>query len=277
MFAVKSILFTTVAILGLQLVLSAPIEDQQPVCLLNPEFEQIKLSTQWQPGVCQAAEQPCSVSPRAVFSIAGLRPDDVIDCCGQAYDATLLQPLSSELEHFWPLLTGDKSSYADEWKKHGSCGLTVPQLDNQSKYFRTALDLFKSLHLAEALASANIKPDSRSSVQYDYLIEVLKPYLNNKTPQVVCKETDDLEYPLLTGIDVCYSKNLEVVDCEPSWYKCTRRLVLADDGSQAQVQAFQAQFDNDSEFPSLQTKSTIPHQPSPVFGSYKTALIGARA
>lgn len=214
---------------GLSRSLGSQSSYQQQQCTLNPQFNTLILNVQWQPGACKVEEE-CRISPRAVFSVHGLWPDLVSDCCHASYTHLLMRSIEPDMQKFWPSLTGNPNFWAHEWKRHGSCGKSVPEIENQLKYFQTTLKLFKSLNLAKALSDANIVPSSESTVQYSDFVKALKKHTNDRLPKVNCKRLTSRrnETPIITSIDICYDKKLKPIDCEPTFNRCTWNLILPD-------------------------------------------------
>lgn len=62
------------------------------------------------------------------------------------FDPTLLAPIESDLEQYWVNIEGNTKKYSfweHEWKKHGTCAVTLPQLDSLLNYFQQGLTWIK--------------------------------------------------------------------------------------------------------------------------------------
>lgn len=74
-----------------------------------------------------------------------------------------------------------------EWNKHGTCAVTIKELDNEFKYFQTGLKLLSTYNMIDVLGKANIFPDKKYMV--DDLLHAVEKILG-KRAQVMCTNNE---------------------------------------------------------------------------------------
>ncbi|RWS24256.1 extracellular ribonuclease LE-like protein [Leptotrombidium deliense] len=226
---IKSVLF--VVLLNLIYTESIPCNQQS----LKRKYDFLLLAIQWTPGLCYASAK-CG-KYKEEFSIHGLWPenvkkDDHVEfCCEENLNLASLQPTTfkrheSRFAQWSASHMNNTEFWTHEWKKHGTCASSTPQLNGQQKYFSTALQLFKNLQLQRIFSDAKIAAGqlgSNSEYNLDIVKQVIKSKIGKKV-QFVCRIEDSIsKTPFLSEIYVCYdAKTMNVIDC-PDYDKCRGR------------------------------------------------------
>ncbi|XP_067009974.2 ribonuclease Oy [Anabrus simplex] len=130
------------------------------------------------------------------------------------FDPEKLQPIRGKLEQEWlNVYNGTTTSlWKHEWKKHGTCAVTLPALDNETKYFGQGLAWIEKYNMENVLARAGINPDTKGySPQqvWDAVHGAL-----GKTPAVECVRDSETGNWFLAEIRICFDKNLTLTDCD---------------------------------------------------------------
>jgi len=102
-----------------------------------------------------------------------------------------LKSIIRRLEVSWadfkqfPLPSKPGRIWKHEWKKHGSCGMTIKPLNTVFKYFKYALDLLKKYQLCNIFGNANIYPNNSYPIldYWNAIKNVIK-----KDPRIDCVE-----------------------------------------------------------------------------------------
>ena len=103
-----------------------------------------------------------------------------------SFDSKTLAPIEGTLKENWiDIQKGSKpySFWKHEWDKHGTCAISVRDLNNELKYFQTGLKLLDRYNMIDVLAKTNILPGNKYTVQ-NYLTGIQK--ILNKRGQVMC-------------------------------------------------------------------------------------------
>ncbi|KYN06507.1 PREDICTED: ribonuclease Oy [Cyphomyrmex costatus] len=162
----------------------------------------------------------CSLPKRNQWTIHGIWPTIYNEIGPQfcnnslSFNSTALAPIENELKQNWlDIQKGSKpySFWKHEWDKHGTCAISVQELNSEFKYFQTALKLLDNYNMINILAKANILPGNRYTVQ-NYLTGIKK--VLNKRGQVMCVVNQKTKTSYVEEIRICFNKTLQLVDCD---------------------------------------------------------------
>ncbi|XP_060529972.1 ribonuclease Oy [Cylas formicarius] len=126
-----------------------------------------------------------------------------------------LQPLMDDLKTYWVNIeanTKPNSLWAHEWKKHGTCSVTLPQLDSVANYFASGLKFTKLYDLSRILANSGIVPNN-VAYSVDAIYNVVKSALK-VNPTVQCVVDAKSKESFLSEIRICLNKTLDLTDCD---------------------------------------------------------------
>ena len=131
----------------------------------------------------------------------------------------------------------DENFWRHEWKKHGTCAATSPQLKGQRNYFAETLALHGKASIKEWLSRAKIEPQPATS-STTFALKELHRAIESQTGRKVRFECRRLPRrlapePLLSGIYLCYDPvTLAYVDCpQPDDIDCgTDKLIYLTQG-----------------------------------------------
>jgi len=166
----------------------------------NNEFDVLIFTQRWPLTACFEWENKsrinethtCSLPKHEEWTIHGIWPTKYNTIgptfCynGLPFNSSTLTPIENELKENWIDIQNGSRPYSfwkHEWEKHGTCAITVKALNNEFKYFQTALKLLEEYHMTNILAKANILPGDKHMVQ-DILVRLQR--ILNKRGQIMC-------------------------------------------------------------------------------------------
>lgn len=146
------------------------------------------------------------------FTIHGLWPEFKNGswpqyCYAKKFNLTSLIPLRPELDIYWTDFKDAEKFWKHEYKKHLSCAIQDPQLNNEYQCFKIGLEMRKILDLYHILKLNNIVPSN--SKKYS-IIDIYKAIYNFIKHSFVI--TCDYR-KILTEIRVCIDSDLNIIDC----------------------------------------------------------------
>ncbi|KAG9394640.1 Ribonuclease T2-like [Carpediemonas membranifera] len=155
-------------------------------------------------------------------SIHGLWPTDwesygPNNCPGDAWDASKLSGLKSDLTKYWPtyMSNSDDTFHQHEWEKHGTCAAYAKvgngAVHDELSYFTTVLGLLHKLQITKALADHNITPSIHTTYEYSDIVNALH-YGTGKLVSVTCLGPHNGP-KYFTQATACYDKTLTQIDC----------------------------------------------------------------
>lgn len=162
------------------------------------DFDLLVFSQTWPPTFCfewkeNAPSHRCSLPRQEEWTIHGLWPSRFDKKAGpyfcnntQRFNESVLSPIIHELDEKWINIkdgTPHLSFWKQEWKKHGTCALTIEDTNTELKYFQKAIDLLDEHDMTRVLSTANIVPGRNYAVQE--IIDGVERSLG-KTVQIKC-------------------------------------------------------------------------------------------
>ncbi|XP_018311058.1 ribonuclease Oy [Mycetomoellerius zeteki] len=193
----------------------------------SDEFDVLIFTQRWPLTVCFEWENKsrlndthsCVLPKRTEWTIHGIWPTKYNTtgpqfCNRLPFDSKAIAPIEGELKENWiDIQKGSKpySFWRHEWDKHGTCAISVKDLNNEFKYFQTALKLLDEYNMIDVLAKANILPGNKYTVQ-NYLTGIQK--ILNKRGQVMCVVDQKTKNSYVNEIRICFNKTLQLVDCD---------------------------------------------------------------
>ncbi|XP_018045399.1 PREDICTED: ribonuclease Oy [Atta colombica] len=191
------------------------------------EFDVLIFTQRWPLTVCFEWENKslnsthrCVLPKRNKWTIHGIWPTKYNEIGPQfcnrslSFDSKTLAPVEEALKENWiDIQKGSKpySFWKHEWDKHGTCAISVRDLNNELKYFRTGLKLLDRYNMIDVLAKTNILPGNKYTVQ-NYLTGIQK--ILNKRGQVMCVVDQKTKNSYVNEIRICFNKALQLVDCD---------------------------------------------------------------
>lgn len=105
----------------------------------------------------------------------------------------------------------DASFWGHEWLKHGTCASVLSGLDSENKYFGQGLTWLQQHTMTDLLAKANIQPNKQYNIVE--LNDAIRSVLN-RNPSIHCIHEKHTGAVYLSEIRICFSKQLELMDCD---------------------------------------------------------------
>lgn len=99
-----------------------------------------------------------------------------------------------------------------EWEKHGTCALSLKQINNERDYFQVTLGLREKFSFGDILAKSSIVPDISNGYKLSDIVEAVKSVLDFE-PVVTCFVEKESSVQYISQMQVCLSKDLELIDC----------------------------------------------------------------
>lgn len=186
----------------------------------------VKLSTQWQPGICRLLG--CNRTPEPRFSIHGLWEGQQIDNCkdGEEFQDSVLEDsrLVRQLDQEWPSLKRqNRGFWAYQYRKHGRCSHAMPRFRGTRGYLEGGLMLFSKVRPDECLSKARISPANDKSVSQDDLIRALSVNHQGRIPEITCGGGGSY----LTEVRYCFNSNGDTpIDCPGGRGYCNNRITI---------------------------------------------------
>lgn len=131
-----------------------------------------------------------------------------------SFDPDQVKPIETDLEESWGNIEKEQSLYslwAHEWTKHGTCAASIEPLNCELKYFTKGLEWLKKYTMKNILNNAGITPSDMKEYKVIDFHNAVKAKLGFK-PMVECHKVDGKQF--LFEIRICFSKSLELIDCE---------------------------------------------------------------
>lgn len=128
------------------------------------------------------------------------------------FDKAVLQPILTNLETYWINIEANTDLYSfwkKEWMKHGTCAVTLTQLDTELKYFSQAIEWSKQYNMKNILLNASIVPSQNPyniNDTYNSIHKQIRPVMN-------CVTEKGTKRSLLSEIQLCFNKSLNLIDC----------------------------------------------------------------
>lgn len=165
------------------------------------KFDVVLFTQRWPPTVCyvwkeSSKSHSCSLPKQNKWTIHGIWPTQFHNIgpefCNKSllFNASALAPIENELKENWiDIQNGSKpySFWKHEWDKHGTCAVTIKDLDSEFKYFQTGLKLLNTYNMINMLAKTNILPGKKYMID-DFLRAVEK--ILDKRAQVMCAKNE---------------------------------------------------------------------------------------
>ncbi|XP_018366988.1 PREDICTED: ribonuclease Oy [Trachymyrmex cornetzi] len=191
------------------------------------EFDVLIFTQRWPLTVCFEWENrsrlnsthSCVLPKRTEWTIHGIWPTKYNEMGPQfcnrslSFDSKALAPIEGALKENWIDIHNESKPYSfwkHEWDKHGTCAISVRDLNNELKYFQTGLKLLDKYNMIDVLAKANILPGNKYTVQ-NYLTGIQR--ILNKRGQVMCVVDKKTKNSYVNEIRICFDKTLQLVDC----------------------------------------------------------------
>lgn len=198
------------------------VDNSQTYSIKNPtSWDYIIFAQQWPPAVCSRIKHKLCVIPANVtgWTVHGLWPTakhSYPSFCNDSwtFNVSQIQIIESQLLVAWPNLFPEQPTYSfwkHEWMKHGTCSISVPQLDNELKYFKTAIQFHNKYNMKLLLENGGIVPDNDKTYDIKDLHKVVENQIGKKVI-FECLPTKDQRKVLFNSY-ICTDKNLNLIDC----------------------------------------------------------------
>ena len=136
------------------------------------------------------------------------------------FDLNAILPLIERLTLEW---TNDhansgtnNSLWKHEWLAHGTCSLSINELNSEYRYFDQALDWHQQYNIFKYLQKFGILPGF--DVEIWSVFEAIKESLGGISPALDCRIFPQFDQPILTNVGLCFDKKLRLIDCKPSFH-----------------------------------------------------------
>lgn len=191
-----------------------------------PVWDHFVYAQQWPMTSCIDANlthsHDCHISDNiTTWTVHGLWPTDGTSenpsFCNEStsFDPDKISSILSQLCQFWPNLYRDSDFYnfwTHEWCKHGTCAVTLLDLNSEEKYFQKGMDLRSTYDLFGILKSAGIVPKDDTTYQYSEFLSTLHGGLNT-TPKMMCVYDKHTKAQYIAEIEFCIGKDFKTMEC----------------------------------------------------------------
>lgn len=189
------------------------------------EFDHFVFSQQWPVTVCLDAnltrKHRCSIpSNVTAWNVHGLWPTNGTsegpEFCNKSlkFNETLIKGILDQLRAEWANLFDDTPKddfWKHEWEKHGTCGLSLPSLDNELKYFKMGLSLHDKYNILKLMKKSGIVPKKRYTYEFGEFMNALKSHF--KDPVVSCLYDKESMTQYIGQIEICLNKSFSMISC----------------------------------------------------------------
>ncbi|XP_036335659.1 ribonuclease Oy-like isoform X1 [Rhagoletis pomonella] len=192
----------------------------------NLDWDVLIFTQQWPVTTCyhwreEDSTHACSLPDKKEFwTIHGVWPTKLghmgPSFCNKTadFDLNQLEQILTNLKTYWPTIDGQQKLgyfWRHEWLKHGTCAVTLEELDNELKYFKQGLAWREQFLMSNILGNAGIHPDSNNTVValQTALLKTL-----GKNPSIHCIYDNKRDMSYLEEIRICFNKQLELTDCD---------------------------------------------------------------
>ncbi|XP_062503322.1 ribonuclease Oy-like isoform X1 [Corticium candelabrum] len=188
-------------------------------------FDFFLFAQEWPPAICTAnPDDGCRVPPSwnsdARWTIHGLWP--AVDnargpsYCNSSYkfNVNSVKDLLPELKYVWPSVFADSSDnnfWSYEWRKHGTCAMSVDFLNDEHDFFETAISIHKSFNIYNALVNTGIVPSETNTYDVDEISFAITAAYGVE-PMLLCESNESIGQ-FLSEIHLCMDKTLQLIDC----------------------------------------------------------------
>lgn len=157
------------------------------------DFDILLLAQQWGSTLCIQYNKGsnCYLPAHNDWTIHGIWPSKSLekgpeDCHRDyGFKASDLKSIRNQLDSYWFSVHGPnaESFWKHEWIKHGTCSVTIPQLQSQLLYFKTGLSLNRKYNIKQILDRARILPGKNYPIKN--IVSTLEGALG-VSPQITC-------------------------------------------------------------------------------------------
>jgi len=213
-----------------------PWEEDTNVESVNRKYhvDYFVLAMEWPEGTCEyinsTHKHTCVISDKVNgWVLHGLWPSSFdhkfLQYCNHSskFDFHKIENMRADLLKYWPNLFKDSSKYflwKHEYEKHGTCAALVPGYETEKEYFSNAMKLLHNFDPARLLAEKKIVP-REDSYDSEVVINAFKSQLGDGVC-TQCSRYGTHDTQVLTGLEICLSKDLKVITCPHcgSKYNC---------------------------------------------------------
>ncbi|XP_032666043.1 ribonuclease Oy isoform X2 [Odontomachus brunneus] len=189
------------------------------------KFDVVLFTQRWPPTVCYMWKErneshSCLLPKQNKWTIHGIWPTQFghlgPEFCNKTlpFNESALAPIENELKENWiDVWNGSKpySFWKHEWYKHGTCAVTIKDMDSEFKYFQTGLKLLNTYNMINVLAKENILPGLKYMVD-DFFHAIQK--ILGKRVEVICTKDKETGESYVFEIRICFDKTLQLMDCD---------------------------------------------------------------
>ncbi|XP_054261825.1 ribonuclease Oy-like [Macrosteles quadrilineatus] len=193
------------------------------------EWDLLIFTQRWPNTVCMEWEETsptnhtCALpKQKDIWTIHGIWPTKLgtigPSFCNSSlhFNASQLAPIMNNLTEYWidvEIPEPANSFWRHEWRKHGTCSASVPQLSTEIGYFQTGLDLLQKFNMKGVLGKASVYPDSDSPTDLTSIWLAIKTTLG-VNPSIHCVHDKKTKQYYLQEIRICFDKSINLVDCD---------------------------------------------------------------
>lgn len=181
------------------------------------------LALEWPEGFCEyvnaTSKHECVISDVVKgWVLHGLWPSNYghrfLQYCNHSakFDYNRVKDLQVKLNKYWPNLFEESSKVAlwkHEYEKHGTCASIIPGFATERDYFVRAMEILQKYNPTPVLEKNGITPRAKK-YDSDSIINAFESGFGKG----VCTQCSDVnDDQVLRGIEICLTKELEVMKC----------------------------------------------------------------
>lgn len=189
------------------------------------------LAMEWPEGTCEyvnsTGKHECVISKNVTgWVLHGLWPSDYSKrflqyCSSKKFDFQKVASMKADLLRYWPNLFKDSSKYflwKHEYEKHGTCAALVPGFETEKEYFSIAMKLLHDFDPLPVLEKKEIVPREKP-----YDVGDVNDALESKFGGGICTQCSEIQgrnTQVLSGLEICFSKDLNIIKCPHCSHSC---------------------------------------------------------
>lgn len=183
--------------------------------------------TKWKSG---GSFKSCNFPNMQVWTVHGVWPSrhsgrgpEYCDA-DETFSPAKIADIETDLSNQWTDVQAKSDRYQFweyEWRKHGTCA----SFDSVSEYFRRGLLWQEATSLAHVFRTSGLHPSNDNFYDFNDFFEAVSRQVGTKA-LIKCHQSRGRS--LLHEVRICYSKNLETMDCPKYKSDCGNKVLYLD-------------------------------------------------
>lgn len=192
-------------------------------------WDYLVFAQQWPTSSCISQKQhqckvPSYVTSWTVHGIWPSSKQSYPSYCNRSltFNETAIKSIENQLLIVWPNLFTTETTdsfWKHEWLKHGTCAISLPQLDTELKYFSEAIKAHNLYNILDFLKDDNITPDGQTTYSLDHFRTAIESK-TKKRAAFQCKKVKGFDFPLILTTFICLDKSFSLIDCSKKDEDC---------------------------------------------------------